>query len=268
MIRIATARLCALLTDMIVTTAPEDSAYPIFSNLVLYTDRGYPHADEPGQSDVLVGMSTNRRVAAHAFVDCDGQATPMLWPVSKALTVIQMFKPKTKTKGGSDHGVTISRDGDHVIVQEDPNLFDDGDQFTFKLGDVEDYPTQLVKMIADMPPLGSKDTVKARTDFHHGDLALLCQIAKRRNTLIETYRVHQDQRLLVQIGPYWRGWIRPVPYEIGKERIGTNAWQPDGEVFYPGLLADLKDDDPFTAAPPRPEPEDQVLPLAPEPEPV
>lgn len=241
MIRIATKDLVNILTDLIATTCPDDGAYPELAAVLMFTDRGYAQADEPGKSDVLAGVSTNRRVAGHAFVPVDGQMTPMLWPVSKAVSVIGMFKPKLK--GNKEHGVIITRDGEHVIVQEDPNLFDDGDRFDFKSSDLLDkFPRQLTELIENMPTrwipaLFSEQQMKAtpRTDFYPADLALLCKIATRRNTLIETYRTDQVARVLVQIGPYWRGWMRPVPYEVGKEKVGQAAYEPSGEVFHPDL---------------------------------
>lgn len=275
MIRIATGALCTLLADLALTTAPEDGAYPQLAAVLLYTDRGYPDPGEPGQSDILVGCSTNRRVAGHVFTGSDGQMTPMLWPVSKVAQVIAVFKPKLK--GNKEHGVIITRDSEHVTVQEDPNLFDDGDSITFKLGDIEQFPHRLTELIDRMPPnLALTNRGKPRTDLYPVDLALLVKIATTRKAIIETYRVHQDERILVRIGDYWRGWIRPVPYEVGKTRVGDNAFRPEGDVFHPDLPpTSVEVPDPYAPTqsagepdawrPDGAEPVEPTLPLEPEP---
>jgi len=239
-IRIATGALCTLLADLALTTAPEDGADPQLASVLLYTDRGYPDPGEPGVSDILVGVSTNRRVAGHVFAGSDGQMTPMLWPVAKVAQVIAVFKPKLK--GNKEHGVIITRDTEHVTVQEDPNLFDDGDSITFKLGDIETYPHKLTELIADMPTSRKSrdlssllDQPKPRTDFYAVDLALLVKIATGRKSVIETFRLDQDSRILVRIGDYWRGWIRPVPYEQGSTKVGRHAYEPEGDVYHPDL---------------------------------
>lgn len=272
MIRIATGALCTLLADLALTTAPEDGPHPQLASVLLYTDRGYPDPGEPGQSDILVGVSTNRRVAGHTFTGSDGQMTPMLWPVAKVAQVIAVFKPKLK--GNKEHGVIITRDTDHVTVQEDPNLFNDGDSITFKLGDIDTYPHRVTELIADMPPATMPTLsslvdkgAKPRTDLYPSDLGLLVKIATGRKAIIETYRVHQDSRILVRIGDYWRGWIRPVPYELGKEKVGVYAYRPEGEVFHPGLPdTDAEVPDPYAPTgnePKKDVPADPVLPLEP-----
>lgn len=264
MIRIATRHLTALLGDLALTTATEEGPHPILASVLLYTDRGYPDPAEPGESDILIGVSTNRRVAGHEYVPSDGQMTPMLWPVSKVAQVIAVFKPKLKAD--KEHGVIITRDTDHVTVAEDPNLFDDGDSITFKLGPVEEYPHHLTKLIADMPShlqYGVTDRPKPRTDFYPADLALVCKLATTLKKPIEMFRVHQDNRILIRIGDYWRGWIRPVPYEQGKTKVGDHAYQPEGEVFHPDLPpTDVELPDPY--APARPAATDngeQALPI-------
>lgn len=259
MIRIATSAFCSLLTDLALTTAPEDGAHPHLAAILLYTDRGYPVADEPGKSDALVGLSTNRRVTGSAFTGCDGQCTPMLWPVDKARSVIGMFKPKTKIN--KDHAVILTRAGDHVTVQEDPNLFDDGDRFEFKLGDPDTFPAHALASTVDVMPLKTRqDPIpKPRTDFYPDDLATLCRIAKNRSTLVEIYRLHQDHRILVQIGPYWRGWVKPISYEVGEGTVGDGAFKPSGEVFYPDLVDNGLD---VTGGQPvKPVPDEATLPL-------
>ena len=254
MIRIATKDLVALLGDLMLTTAAEDSAHPLLASVLLYTDRGYAVADDPGKSDVLVGISTNRRLAGHTFTACDGQMTPTLWPVSKVASVIQVFKPKLKAD--KEHGVIITRAGDHVTVQEDPNLFDDGDRIEFKSGDLTNYPgAKLAELIADMPTnlRGVMDhRPKPRTDFYSSELAILCKIATNRKRPILTYRTHQDDRVLVQIGDYWRGWIKPIPYEVNKTKVGDLAYRPEAEVFTPDMPAPEEDalaDKPPTTSP-------------------
>lgn len=271
MIRILTRHLVALLEDLALTAAPADGAYPTLAGVLLFTDRGYPDASEPGKADVLVGTSTNRRVAGQAFVQCDGQMTPMLWPVAKVASVVSVFKPKCKGKDNSEHGVYIERGDDgHVIVREDPNLYDDGDKIEFKLGDLDDYPHATLTRSIEQPPRHTAASVagyidKPRTDYYPADLVLVCKIGTRRNAPIETYRVDQDTRLLVRIGEYWRGWIKPVPFEQDTRQSRQTGLAPEGEVFHTDLADNDVEIDPMATGPRPAAPVEDVLPLEPVP---
>jgi S-DNA-T family DNA segregation ATPase FtsK/SpoIIIE len=242
-IRIATGALCTLLTDLVPLAAPEDGGGAL-AGVLLHTDRGHPYPSEPGKSDLLIGTAASKFGAGHAFTESEGQmSSPMLWPTSWVTAVVQVFKPMTKAN--KDHQVQITRDGDHVTVQEDPNLFDDGMRLEFKTGDLDHYPRSIWRLLNDRPPTlrSDKREEKPRLDISPGVLLPFLKIAQRRGTTINLFKYHQERLVLLEIGARFRGYLVPSRYETDKTSVGQAAHEPDGEIFFPDLppIADDKD---------------------------
>lgn len=237
MIRIATGALCTLLGDLTPLAAPEDGGGAL-AGVLLHTDRGHPYPSEPGKSDLLIGTAASKHAAGHTFIECEGQMTPMLWPTSWATAVVQVFKPMVKAN--KDHQVEISRAGEHVTVQEDPNLFDDGMKLEFKTGDLDHYPRSIWKLLdehpsGNRPARNGKRPEKPRLDLSPGALLPFLKIAQRRGTTINLFKYHQERLVLLEIGARYRGYLVPVRYETDKTSVGQAAFEPDGEIYYPDL---------------------------------
>lgn len=231
MIRIATGALCTLLADLVPLAAPDDGG-GAQAGVLLHTDRGHPYPSEPGRSDLLIGTASSKFAAGHAFTESEGQMTPMLWPTSWVTAVVQVFKPMTKAN--KDHQVQITRAGDHVLVQEDPNLFDDGMRLEFKTGDLEHYPRSIWRLLAERPGI-AKRPEKPRLDISPGVLLPFLKIAQRRGVTLNLFKYHQERLVLVEIGARFRGYLVPVRYETDKTSVGQAAHEPDGEIFHPDL---------------------------------
>jgi hypothetical protein len=238
MIRIATGALCTLLGDLVPLAAPEDGGGAL-AGVLLHTDRGHPWPSEPGKSDLLIGTAASKFGAGQAFTESEGQMTPMLWPTSWVTAVVQVFKPMTKAN--KDHQVQITRAGDHVLVQEDPNLFDDGMRLEFKTGDLEHYPRSIWRLLNDRPPPPTlarhKRPEKPRLDISPAVLAPFLKIAQRRGTTVNLFKYHQERLVLLEIGGRFRGYLVPSWYETDKTSVGDAAHEPDGEIFFPDLPA-------------------------------
>jgi hypothetical protein len=233
MIRIATGALCILLADLAPLAAPEDGGGAL-AGVLLHTDRGHPRPSEPGKSDLLIGTAASKFAAGHAFTESEGQMTPMLWPTNWVHAVVGVFKPMTKAN--KDHQVQITRAGDHVTVQEDPNLFDDGMRLEFKTGDLEHYPRSIWRLLAEKPLVSrEKRADKPRLDITPAILAPFLKIAQRRGTTINLFKYHQERLVLLEIGGRFRGYLVPSRYETDKTSVGDAAHEPDGEIYFPDL---------------------------------
>jgi hypothetical protein len=234
MIRIATGALCTLLADLAPLAAPEDGGGAL-AGVLLHTDRGHPWPGEPGKSDLLIGTAASKVGAGQAFTESEGQMTPMLWPTSWVTAVVGVFKPMARAN--KDHQVEITRAGDHVMVQEDPGLFNDGMRLEFKTGDLEHYPRSIWRLLAERPPTLRRDKrpEKPRIDIAPGVLAPFLKIAQRRGVTINLFKYHQERLILLEIGARFRGYLVPVRYETDKTSVGQAAHEPDGEIYFPDL---------------------------------
>lgn len=225
-VRIPTHELVGLLTDLSLTAAdPADSGAT--AAILLHTVRGYIGAS-PGQTDLLVGTSTNGYIVGHAHSGCAGQMDPMLWPVADVRAVIAVLKPLSKDK---NHGVEIGQDGTTIKVAEDPNLFGEGMALTFTGYDVGEFPMDTVRaMLTEVrvsPPEGSAPTAP-RTDFDPSLVAPFLKVAGRRGNLIELYRHHQRLPVTVQIGLFYRGVLSPFAWKDEDRSVGV---APAGDVY-------------------------------------
>jgi hypothetical protein len=235
MIRIATGALCTLLADLIPLAAPEDGGGAL-AGVLLHTDRGHPWPSEPGKSDLLIGTAASKFGAGQAFTESEGQMTPMLWPTNWVHAVVGVFKPMTKAN--KDHQVQITHAGDHVTVQEDPNLFDDGMRLEFKTGDLDHYPRSIWNLLAEKPRASRTGRPeKPRLDISPAVLAPFLKIAQRRGTTVNLFKYHQERLVLLEIGTRFRGYLVPSWYETDKTSVGDAAHEPDGEIFFPDLPA-------------------------------
>lgn len=233
-VRVQTRALIALLSDLILTASKDPDA-GVLGAVLLHTGRGAV-GDEPGQTDLLVGASTDRFVAGHTYTACSGQLpTPTLWAVRDIKSLVAVFKDPAKKD--EMHAVDITRDGLLVTVQEDPNLFDDGLRLSFAQMSLDGYPAvslyrNLDRHTADIVENADGDPVDslARTDLGSAQLDAFVKVAAHRKLPVQLYRTHQVEPILVQVGGHYRGLLMPVRYEPdGDER------RPSTELHVPDL---------------------------------
>lgn len=242
MIRIETARLVRLLTDLSHTTA--DPTYnSATAGIVLYTVRGYL-GDEPGQIDLLVGTSTNGYAVGHTNCSAHGQMpVAMHWPINECRAVIAAFKPRLKES--KDHALEIRRDGDEITVGEDPNLFGEGLSLTFTQGPLAKFPRHVWSLLSDVQMVlpDEFERLAPRSDYSAIALEPFVKVAKGRGEPIEVYRYHHRLPQLVQIGHNYRGVISARAGWIDTRGIDAGG-APQGEIYPPTVpLPELEDAD-------------------------
>lgn len=230
LIRVKTKTLIELLTDLCHTAHADPTAEPAMAGVLLHTDRGYPDPSEPGESDILVGTSTTYVHTGHTWMQCFGQASPMLWSITDVRSVISVFKPLSKKE--KEHSLDIRHEGGEVTVAEDPTLFGET-SLSFHTAALDDWPRDRF-VVLDRNYEGSADTPStARTDLDHATLAPLLKVAKRRGEPIQLYRRHQSKPILVQIGGGYRGVVATSRAWIEQDSRGGEM--PGSDLYVPEL---------------------------------
>lgn len=234
-VRVQTRALVGMLGDLVLTAA-KDPDLGAITGVLLHTSRGAV-GEEPGQTDLLCGGSTDRFVAGHTYAACTGQLdTPSLWAVRDIKSLIAVFEGPGKKD--ELHAVDITRDGVLVTVREDPNLFDDGLRLSFAQMSLDGFPgvslyRNLDRFTADAVENQAGDMVGAvpRTDLGSVQMGAFVKVAARRKSPISIFRTHQAEPILLQIGHEYRGLLMPARYEVdGDERRPTaDLYGPDME---------------------------------------
>ncbi len=231
MIRILTAHLTGMLADLSHTAAKAGDS-GVVAGVVLHSTDGHL-GDAPGRTTLLVGTSTTGRIVGHTYTHCTGQLPPMLWPITEVAAVRAVCAPLVKAN--KDHAIQISRTGDEITVAEDPDLFGQRTRLTFKTADLDEYPASVWQLLADIRtvpaarrPDGSAVPIAQRTDIGQDDLAPFLRVARHRGCVLQLYRYHQHLPIHVQIGPHYRGLLKPDLWEGDESDAGRF---PPGDVY-------------------------------------
>lgn len=220
-IRVETKKLVGILSDLVHSSAPDGPN----SGVLLHSARGYANPDEPGVTDLLVGTSTTGRHAGHTWCAAGGQLPPMLWRLDDVLAVVTVLK--AVSRGVKEHMVDIVRDGTHVEVAEDPQLFGET-SMRITAAPLDDYPRDLWRAMEGIGGKPLDEEMPARLDLAPGELAALAKVAKRRGEVVQTFRVPRSRRILVQIGGTYRGVV------VARADDGDDD-VPDAELYAPEL---------------------------------
>ncbi len=244
-VRIETKLLVEILADLALTASRGEGFGT--DGVLLHCAHGH-YDDEPGKTSLLCGTSTNRIAVGYAFTAASGLLPPMLWPITE-VDVVLGYAAKV-SKGKKDHALEIRREGDEVVVGEDPDLFGDGTSVRFTVGPIVEFPHTVwstLKSVQLHPVVevdGRRVASGLRTDYTPAYLAPFVKIGAHRGEQLKTFRYHQRRAVHIQIGPRYRGLVMPASWD---EADGDGGAAPDVEVYAPDLPA------------PAPEGEDNLL---------
>lgn len=230
MMRVHTSKLLCLLRDL-EHTAKDPGGMP--TGILLHTVRGHG-GEDVGLTDLLVGTSTNRITAGHSYVEAYGQLRkPVVLPLADSRAVVAAFRPRLTAN--KEHALEITLDGDQVIIREDPDLFGDGLQVSFDVGDLDKFSRNVWGLL-DKPAMPADDdedaTTQPRQDLSAGLLEPFVKVARSRGEAMQLYRYHHRRRILVQIGDRYRGVLAAY---MSDERSVAELSEPSGEVYDPQL---------------------------------
>jgi hypothetical protein len=242
MIRVLTSHLVPLLADLL-HTAESDAAGGAVAGVLLHSDQGAVGV-EPGKTSLLVGTSTDTTVVGHTWTQASGALPPMLWGIEDVRAVIAVCKPLYKDE--KTHVTIIGREGDRIVVREDPKLFGDGSELSFPAGKLNDFPRSLWRLLSDVhlrPAVKGEDgqvlPPTARVDFLPRRLTPFLRVAASRGENLSLYTYHQHLPVLVQIGETYRGAVVPSqwPEHLGGSEPDADLWPADLPPVPPATAA-------------------------------
>jgi hypothetical protein len=229
-IRLLTIDLLGLLGDLLHTASAEPGTAGCYG-ILLHSARGYA-GDEPGQTGLLVGTSTNGQAIGHTWIPAAGELPPTLWPAQDVRAVIASFKPLVKDN--KEHVSEVRIEDGTLVIAEDPDLFGNGLAVSFGPASLDDFPRNTWQLVTEVR-LTAPDNgpALARTDFGPKVLAPFIAVAKSRNTFVQTYRHHQRTPMLIQIGQTYRGALMPASWD----EVAHDGVAPECDVYPADLPA-------------------------------
>lgn len=208
-VRMLTTDLLSLLNDLVLT-ASDDGGEAGCAGILVYTAR-VDEGGEPGATGALVGASTTGTTIGHCWTEAGGDLAPTLLPIQYVNALRPgLGKLLNKDNRGS-HVTEVRRDGDQVVIMEDPNLFGDGFKQSFGAGSLDSWPRTVFEVLATVylnPPADARPA-ENRTDFPVSRLMPFLVIAQRHGGQISQYRAHQALNVHIQIGTHYRGVLVP-----------------------------------------------------------
>jgi S-DNA-T family DNA segregation ATPase FtsK/SpoIIIE len=232
-----TIDLLSLLNDLVLT-ASDEAGLAGCAGILLHTSR-VDEGTEPGATNVLVGTSTNGTAIGHCWAEAGGDLTATLLPI-QYVNALRVGLGKLLNKDNkATHITDLRRDGDEVVIAEDPDLFGGGFTQRFGAGDLDDWPRTAFVVLGTVhltPPMDARP-VENRTDFPSARLAPFLTIAQRHGGQISLYRVHQAFNVHVQVGVHYRGVL--VPSGQWNDGSSAEGGGPDIGV-YPADLPPIK----------------------------
>jgi hypothetical protein len=240
-VRILTKDLLVLLGDHLLT-ASEEAGLAGCAGILLHTAKVEENA-EVGAVNCLVATSSNGRAIGHSWIEAGGSVLPTLLPVNYVRALIESLKKLINKDNRNEHVSDLRRDGEDIVIAEDPDLFGHGFTQRFAWSDLDTFPRTVFPLLTSMHLTAPPDLkpVENRTDYTASALAPFLTIANRHSGSISLYRVHQSVNVHIQIGLSYRGLI--APSKGWNDSDLADGLAPDIGVY----AADL---------PPLPDPED------------
>ncbi len=242
MITIEAGKLANLLTDLL-DTADETRGIHLATHRAAI-------GDEPGETDVLAGLSSTGFVLGHTWAECIGQGESTVWTVDAAAIVVSICKTLA-AKGSKEQQVTVDiltsvapppdgelKDGElpewAVTVRETPALFDSDTVFEFHAQHANTFPVETFRRVftddMELSDPSWRDLMLSVWNPHV--LAPLLKIAKRHSTprhveAIRLYRKEDRAVQRVEIGDSWIGAVMPIKPVDRSDLPGIDALLPN-----------------------------------------
>lgn len=212
---IATETLIETLETLAATAGKESTNEGVF----IYSTRG-AYGEEPGETDLIAGLSTNGVVSGHCYAPAEGgNLTPTFWPLSAVTLVASAFAERAAE--AEDHVLRISQEVDDRVVVFEHDAPPDGVEIRFNALPAADFPhAGVVRLLTGTSP-GQSAIGKAEDEMDIPDveaemwepaaLGVLLRLAKKkRGRLLLTRSVTNGPVSASVVGlESWAGVITP-----------------------------------------------------------
>lgn len=208
-VRMLTVDLLSLLDDLVLT-ASGDGGEAGCAGILIYTAR-VDEGAEPGSTNALVGASTTGTMIGHCWTEAGGDLAPTLLPIQYVNALRPALEKLLNKDNKASHITEVRRDGEEVVITEDPDLFGNGFKQSFGAGSLDNWPRTVFAILATVylnPPADARP-LENRTDFPVTRLMPFLTIAKRHGGTFSQYRSHQALNVHIQIGTHYRGVLVP-----------------------------------------------------------
>lgn len=245
-VRMLTTDLLSLLNDLVLTAADE-AGLAGCAGILLHTSR-VDEGIEPGGVNVLVGTSTNGTAIGHCWAEAGGTIQPTLLPIQYVNAMRVGLGKLINKDNKATHITDLRREGDEIVIAEDPDLFGGGFSQRFGAGNLDEWPRAAFTILSTVyltPPTDAR-AVENRTDFPAARLAPFLSIASRHGGQMSMYRVHQALNVHIQIGTHYRGVM--VPSGQWNDGSSADGGGPDIGV-YPADLPPIEQPEDAVPAP-------------------
>lgn len=189
------AEFHGLLVDLM-RSASDDSALPMINGVLLHL------ADHDG-TKVLVGTSTNRFLAAQAFINAGGDLAPLWLDLSRVKQIVAILKPYTRA---NNLLTELSIADDKLVVRQPGDIVLPAVSITVPVGDQHDSFPKMAKLFAPDEDAATGDAVT----FDPRWLSVPLAVAKRRGERFTFTTVRVKKANFVQVGERYRALLMPV----------------------------------------------------------
>lgn len=203
-------------------TCEQKGKIPEINGVYIYSTRG-EYGDEPGQQDLLAGMSTDYSTAGHSFIKVEGGdlgSEGIFIPLDE-LKAIEM---RMKSVDEEEHVMQISVDTvDEIVTFEE---YDKDNPFIHRFPLVDlDFPVSAVEawikgssnpLQDEMGvPLDDGDVMVLNTDA----VSTISKVAKKlKQSGIPTVKKHRAAVYPLELGDFWRGAMLPDELVISNDK--------------------------------------------------
>ena len=198
--------------EVLKITAEQKGEVPEINGVWLYSTRG-EYGEEPGQVDLLAGMSTDYTVAGHTYVPVEGGdlGDGFFLPLDELKAAEMRMKSVTE----EEHVMEIELDPVDEMVTIREYDKDDGFNHRFPLVEV-DFPADAVKKWVNgtssplqdemNQPLSDGKVMVLDTQA----ISTIIKVAKKKKVSgIPTVKVHRGAVHSIALGDDWRGAMLP-----------------------------------------------------------
>ena len=210
------------LLSILKITCEQKGKVPEINGVYIYSTRG-AYGDEPGEQDLLAGISTDYSTAGHTYIQIEGGDLGdegVFIPLDE-LKAIEM---RMKSIQEEEHVMTISVDTvDEIVTFEE---YDKDNPFIhrFPLVDV-DFPVSAVQAWLEGSsnplqdemgvPLDDGDVMVLNTDA----MSTISKVAKKlKESGIPTVKKHRAAVYPLELGEFWRGAMLPDELVISNDK--------------------------------------------------
>lgn len=209
------------LLSILKITCEQKGKIPEINGVYIYSTRGH-YGDEPGEQDLLAGISTDYSTAGHTYIQVEGG--DLGGGVFIPLDELKAIEMRMKSVEEEEHVMEISVDTvDEIVTFKE---YDKDNPFIHRFPMVDvDFPSSAVQAWIEGSsnplqdemgvPLDDGDVMVLNTDA----VSTISKVAKKlKQSGIPTVKKHRAAVYPLELGDFWRGAMLPDELVINNDK--------------------------------------------------